>query len=230
MHLPEYWLPRPAFALDHVSKRACDRLLAEAIAHGLHRPFRYTLPIPKWQFLCYLADEHQFALHGSGDASIREFEPRQPHDVTTFGNQRAVYAAADGLWPMYFAIINRTRQKLSLLNGCVRVTCGPDHVSDPFYLFSVSNDVLPYQPWRDGWVYILPRSTFVQEPPFTMQRVTVYSAQLASPVAVTPLARLAVTPDDFPMLASIRGHDDALLAAYVAAVRRGAPWPELPSI
>ncbi len=72
-----------------------------AIAHGLDTSLRYTLPIPKWQFLCYLADEHQFALHGSGDGNIQAFEPRQPSDVTTFGNQRAVYAAADGLWPMY---------------------------------------------------------------------------------------------------------------------------------
>jgi hypothetical protein len=226
MQLPDYWLPRPSFALDAATRRACDQWLAVAIAEGLHTPLRSTLTIPKWQFLCYLADEHQFALHGSGDGAIREFEPRQPSDVTTFGNQRAVYAAADGLWPLYFAIIDRTQQKVSLLNGCMRVARGADQVSDPFYLFSVSHHALASRPWRTGFVYILPRTTFVQEPPFTMGDVTVHSAQLASHAAVTPLAKLAVTPDDFPLLGQIRGHDDTRLVEYVAAVRRGGPLPE----
>ncbi len=226
MQLPAYWLPRPCFALDATTKRACDQWLAQAIAQGLHPPLHYTLPIPTWQFFCYLADEHQFALHGSGDGAITEFEPRQPNDVTTFGNQRAVYAAADGLWPMYFAIINRTRHIKSLLNGCIRVALGPDQLRDPFYLFSVSHHALRYHPWRTGFVFILPRTHFLQEPPFTLGNVTVYSAQLASHAAVTPLAKLAVTPDDFPLLTHMRRHDDDRLADYVAAVRSGAPWPD----
>ncbi len=226
MQLPPYWLPRPAFALDTARRRACDAVLAAAIAQGLDTPLRYTLPMPKWQFLCYLADAHQFALHGSGDGNIQEFEPRQPSDVTTFGNQRAVYAAADGLWPMYFAIIDRTQHVKSLLNGCVRVALGAEQMSDPFYLFSISRHALPYRPWRAGFVYIMPRTHFLQEPPFTIQNLTVASAQLASHVAVTPLAKVAVTPGDVPLFAQIRGHDDTRLASYVAAVRSGTPWPD----
>jgi hypothetical protein len=126
---------------------------------------------------------------------------------------------------MYFAMIDRTQQKVSLLNGCVRVARGADHVSEPFYLFSVSHHARASRPWRNGFVYILPRPTFVQEPPFIIHDVTVHSAQLASHVAVTPLAKLAVTPDDFPLLAQIRGHEDTRLATYIAAVRTGAPWP-----
>jgi hypothetical protein len=45
--------------------------------------------MPKWQLLCYLADDHQLALHSSGDGTIRRFEPRQPNDVSTFGNLAA---------------------------------------------------------------------------------------------------------------------------------------------
>jgi hypothetical protein len=51
-------------------------------------------------------------------------------------------------------------------------------------------------------------------------------AQAASHAAVTPLAKLAVTPDDFPLLTHMRRHDDDRLADYVAAVRSGAPWPD----
>lgn len=226
MHLPDYLIPPPAFALDTHIQRACDDLLTNAIAQGHHTPLCYTLPIPKWQFLCYLADHHGLALHGSGDAHVVEFEPRQPTDVTTFGSQRAVYAAADGLWPMYFAIVDRTQHIRSLLNACVRVSFGEEQVSDPLYLLSVSQQALAHQPWRSGWVYILPRTSFMQEPPFIVQHVHVQSAQLASAVAVTPLAKLAITPADFPLLASIRGHDDERLADYVAAFQAGAPWPD----
>ena len=96
MHLPDYLVPRPAFSLDADAKQACDELLASAVAQGVQTPLRYTLSIPKWQFLCYLADQHELALHGSGNPHIVEFEPHHSADVTAFGSQQAVYAAADG--------------------------------------------------------------------------------------------------------------------------------------
>ena len=89
MQFPAYWIPRPPCSLDDACKRACDQWLAAAIAHGLDTPLCYTLPMPKWQLLCYLADDHQLALHSSGDGTIRRFEPRQPNDVSTFGNLAA---------------------------------------------------------------------------------------------------------------------------------------------
>jgi hypothetical protein len=54
----------------------------------------------------------------------------------------------------------------------------------------------------------------------------VHFAQLASPVPVQPLAKLTVTPQDFPFLAQIRGHDDGRLQEYATALQTGAPWPE----
>jgi hypothetical protein len=50
--------------------------------------------------------------------------------------------------------------------------------------------------------------------------------QLASPVAVTPFARLRVAPRSFPFLGRIRGHDDERLADYARAVLSAAPWPD----
>ena len=50
--------------------------------------------------------------------------------------------------------------------------------------------------------------------------------QLASADPVKPLARLQVSPQDFPFLADIRGHDDERLAEYAQAVMAAAPWPE----
>jgi hypothetical protein len=50
--------------------------------------------------------------------------------------------------------------------------------------------------------------------------------QLASPVAVTPFARVQVPPDTFPFLAQIRGHEDHRLAEYAQAIMAADPWPE----
>jgi hypothetical protein len=50
--------------------------------------------------------------------------------------------------------------------------------------------------------------------------------QLASLVPVKPIARLEVTPEDFPFLKDIRGLDDTRLHEYGQAMQAGAPWPD----
>jgi hypothetical protein len=188
---------------------------------------RYTLPWPKWQFLCHLADHHDIALHGSGDPDIAQFEPRQPVDLTEFGNQKAVYAASDGLWAMFFAIVDRVRVP-SVTNACIRVADETGTVHGPYYVFSVSRSALPLGPWRTGTVYLLPRSTFAVQPPMIFGPNEVHFAQLASSVPVRPLAKLTVAPADFPFLTQIRAHDDTRLQEYATALQTGAPWPDEP--
>lgn len=58
-----------------------------------------------------------FVLHGSGNPGIAEFVPRQPLDLTDFGSRLAVFAATDGLWPMFYAILDRDSMPLSMCNG-----------------------------------------------------------------------------------------------------------------
>lgn len=224
MNLPDYWLTRPNADFDEGARRAFDELLDTTLGTGGCPSIPYTLPWPRWQFLCHLADHHDFALHGSGDASIALFEPRQSNDLNEFGNQKAVYAASDGLWAMFFAIIDRARVT-SVTNACVRLVDEMGIQHGPYYVFSVSQTALPSQPWRTGWVYLLPRGTFIVEPPMAFGANEVHVAQLASFVAVQPLAKLMVTPADFPFLVHIRGHDDERLQEYATALQTGAPWP-----
>jgi hypothetical protein len=226
MQLPSYWLPRPAMQLDQTTQAAFDQLLTTALVQGTGPLLDYTLAAPKWQFLCYLAEHRAIALHGSGSPDITQFTPRQPIDSTEFGSQCAVYAADDGIWALFFAIADRARYPMSLLNSCIRIAQAPAPLGEPLYVFSVSRTALPQQPWRDGMVYLLPRATFIAQPAVQVDTSTIHPAQLASLVPVTPLARLAVTPADFPFLAQIRGHDDARLADYAAAMDTGAPWPD----
>ncbi len=49
-------------------------------------------------------------------------------------------------------------------------------------------------------------------------------AQLASPYAVRPAAKVTVRPEDFPFLADIRGHDQEVITPRAIADPKGFPW------
>jgi hypothetical protein len=223
--LPDYWLPQPPMPLDAETRRACDEQLAQALAHGSEDPFPYTLSIPKWQFLCYIATEHGIALHGSSQAHIARFEPRQSIDLEAFGAQKAVYAAADGIWPLYYAIVDRAKSP-TLNNSCIWLEEADGTLSQRYYFFSISRQAIDQQPYRDGMLYLLPSATFMRQPPMQIGSWLVHTAQLASLEAVTPLAKLVITPADFPFLAQMRTHDDDRLAEYGRAMLQGLPLPD----
>jgi hypothetical protein len=226
MLLPDYWLPRPNLPIDAATRAAFDALIAAARAALGADPINYTLAAPKWQFLCYAAETHHLAMHGSGNAQISVFEPRQSNDLMDFGNRKAVYAAGDGIWAMFFAVVDRDRFKMSISNACLRLADPAGNLSDPpRYIFSVSREALAQKPWRAGTVYLLPRDTFTEQDPIPFGEFEACVPQLASFEPVTPIARLAVSPTDFPFLDQVRAHDGARLAEYARALQSGAPWP-----
>jgi len=224
MKLPDYWLTRPDANLSENARSAFDGLFHSTRPFGGCPEIHYNLPWPKWQFLCHLADHHHLAMHGSGDPNIALFEPRQSNDLNEFGNQKAVYAASDGIWAMFFAIVDRARVN-SITNACVRLEDETGTLYGPYYVFSVSQSALPNRPWRTGTVYLLPRESFMDQPSMAFGASKVHIAQLASTEPVQPLAKLTVTPEDFPFLEQIRGHIDERLQEYADALSTGAPWP-----
>jgi len=225
MILPDYWLTRSGANPDERTRNAFDELLHTTLCISGCPTIHFTLPQPKWQFLCHVADHCDIALHGSGNPNIALFEPRQSNDLNEFGNQKAVYAASDGLWAMFFAVVDRDRVT-SIVNACVRLADQTGTLHGPYYVFSVSHSALPSQPWRTGTVYLLPRGTFTTQPPMAFGSNEVHIAQLASFEPVQPLAKLTITPEDFPFLMQIRGHDDQRLQEYATALQTGAPWPQ----
>ena len=182
--------------------------------------------VTPWQFLCGLADRREIAFHGTGDPNIESFEPREPIDFAPFGQQKAVFATSDPIWAMFYAIVDRDRYQLTLNNGCILLLDADGAPAVPHYYFSVTGGALHRPPWRTGFVYFLPAKSFVEQPAGTYAGHAARIPQLASPVAVTPFARLRVTPNDFPFLAQIRGHEDERLAEYARAVMAAAPWPD----
>jgi hypothetical protein len=224
VELPDYWLSRPLPDPGPELRASFDRAWERALGAG-EAPVVELPPSERWQFLCHLADARGVVLHGSGDPEIDVFEPRQAIDLGEFGNQKAVYAAGDGLWAMFFAIVDRDRIP-TITNACVRLADAAGEVSPPRYLFSISRSALPDRPWRSGTVYVLPGDTFELQPPMRFGEFEARIPQLRSFVAIRPLARVAVEPDDFPFLSRIRTHDDDRLAEYAHAMETGAPWPE----
>lgn len=196
--------------------------LLARIESGLEPVDTYDLRWPVSQFLMYVASTGRFAFHGTGPEPMFALEPRRSNDTDEFGNRRGVYAAADGLWPMYFAVVDR-RRVASLLNACFSVhSLDGDYQSGPWYFFSV--DSAEPAPWRDGAVYLLPIAGFERQEDLVRGRQRIRTSQLFSPHAVRPVARLPVSAQDFPLLGDIRRHDSAVVQARAAADPDGFPW------
>jgi hypothetical protein len=226
MKLPDYWLPLPKDTIDAATRQSFDRLWQSTLELGQNPVIKYTLEAPKWQFLRHLADTYGIVFHGSGNSGIMLFEPRQSNDLNEFGNQKAVYASSDGIWAMFFAIIDRVGYDLSITNACIRLKAPDGTIDGPFYYFSVSQQFIHQKPWKGGTLYLLPAGSFIVQPPMQFGEYEVLIAQLASLAEVRPLARLPVAPGDFPFLANIRGHDDHRLQEVANALGTGAPLPE----
>ena len=136
------------------------------------------------EFLCGIAEHREIAFHGTGDPNIESFEPRHPIDFAPFGDQKAVFATSDPIWAMFYAIVDRARYPITLNNGCVALVDSEGRPGPPHYYFSISRGVLERQPWRTGYVYLLPAQGFVEQPSGMLGDHAARVPQLASPVAV----------------------------------------------
>ena len=88
--LPDYWLQRPNIEIDSQTRSDIDQLFARVKAAGTNTRIDYTFPVPKWQFLCYLADQQEVVLHGTGEPNIQVFEPRPSNDLRVWRADRRI--------------------------------------------------------------------------------------------------------------------------------------------
>lgn len=224
MEAPSFLLPRPPFDLTPARKTAFEDLCQSTPTGGF---VDYRLSYPKWQYLSYLCETREVVLHGSQSQSIGQVEPRQANDVKAFSNQHAIYATTDGIFVIYFAILNRRKYpEMSLFNSCLRAGVSSDQLSDPMYFFSITHSVLLQEPWCEGMIYILPRQSFEQEAAQQMQGMEIVFPHWISTLPAKPTAKLHVGPQDFPFLAQTHGHNDEKLVQLATANPNGFPWPE----
>jgi hypothetical protein len=150
----------------------------------------YHLPWPKYELLHYLVERRGLLLHGSNRATVRRLEPRDQGDFE--GKPvRAVFATDDEIWPIYFAVVDRSLVR-GLANDCIHVR--RDGVRRSRYLFAITGDPADAGSWTTGAVYAVRRRTFVQQP---------QPREWLSPVAVEPVCAVAVDPGDFPFVGDV---------------------------
>ncbi|THF88146.1 hypothetical protein E7T09_02720 [Deinococcus sp. KSM4-11] len=218
MPLPSFWLTRPPFDVD-AHRETLEDLEQAGLASGLvHRPDT----VPVWVLLCWLCDRRGYMAHGTGSGEITVFEPRQSNDVGDFGNRQAVYASSDGIWAMFFAIMNRPAVPMRVVNAAV--TAHVDGQALPLYFFGASRHAVEHRAFRTGWVYLLPGHVFECEPGGEAFGVTYTSHHCASLDAVKPVFRVEVRPDDFPFLDRIHAYEDAQLDERSRRDPDSFPW------
>jgi hypothetical protein len=226
MIIPEYWLKRPAFELTTMQRKEF-RFLHQKMLENPDIPWIENLPVPKWVFLSWLTEEKDVLLHGSSNPEISLFEPRtsDAKDDDEFSQQTAVFAASEGIWPMFYAILDRENFHPRFLNGAPHFEL-PTGLSDVRYFFSVTQDVLEKSPWCEGVMYLLPRDGFILQPSHPLGDFIIHELHWANLKTVKPLAKLKVLPEDFPFLGQVRGHDHDTVQARAKANLSGYPWLE----
>jgi len=200
----------PEIQLTQAKREDFSALLEEILTKRDGEWIDYQLPYPKYEFTRYVSQQDMVIFHGSGNSDIEEFTPVRKsfelRDETGRGNLQAVYGTHDGIWPMFFAIVDRPRLNGSIRNGVMYFQNQDNEVLE-VYNFSINQEQLAERPWREGTLYFLPRE------PFRRLYLTggALSNEWASETALKPLAKLALKPEDFPFLEQIGGHDDSII-------------------
>ena len=159
----------------------------EGVADALLRGEKVTLPAARLDFLRWLGQARGVLFHGSQRNDLVELSTeRKSHDATEWGDQQAVYASSDPVWAIYFAVLRRDNGWRGTRNGSMGIG------DRRFYFFVHNRGSQSPDRFGPGSLYILPSETFVAE------QWLVDTAHLVSHVPVEPLARIDVTPEDFP--------------------------------
>ena len=208
--LVEHLLPQVSVTFHEAKLKAFETLYERTIGFGRGSEVSYGLPYPKHEFLRFLVEHKGLLMHGSNNPDIAVMSPvRFSTDAGAAGNVSGVYADKDHLRPMFFAIVNRQRG-FGLTNGfqdkkddgsfTTRAEVG---VHRRFYFLSIDHKGLQRDPWCSGTVYVLPPETF-----------TDWEGQYTSRVPVEPLMKMAINPEDHPLLHEIWGYE------YYGAMRK----------
>lgn len=208
--------PAPVLTLDSQKIKAFENLFLEARRLGPAAFIDYNIPYPKHEFLRYLVDRKQILLHGTSYPDLKVLLPmRGSTDARAAMNKQSIFASADGIMPMFFAILNRENYVGSLSNGAYRLLDATGAVTT-HYFFSINEEMLKLWPFRSGTVYLLPRDKF--KPAANGHGVMLEEWISQEPVQV--LAKLSISPDDFPLLDAVWGHDELELASLTENIKR----------
>jgi hypothetical protein len=144
--------------------------------------------------------------HGSNNKEINEFYPRRQ---TLFDGKYidAVFSTSDGIWPIFYAVLNRNKLIGNFRNGCLE-----SKNNNRFYFFSLTEETINNDPWTDGMVYILPRESFnkVGKGPITFD-------EWICKEPIKPILRIEVDTSDFVFYnkVSIHKSQESLIKTWI---------------
>jgi hypothetical protein len=200
--------PAPILTLNNQKIEAFESVFLQTRRLGPGAVIDYNLTYPKHEFLRYLVDRKQILLHGSNHSDLKVLLPvRFSTDARAAMNRETIFAAADGILPMFFAILDRENYVGTMSNGAYRL---PDAtgLATNHYFFSLNEEMLKLRPFRRGWIYLLPKDKFK----LAAEGHGVVLEEWISQEPVQVLAKLSISPEDFPLLDAIWGHDEIELA------------------
>src|SRR5215213_3017127 len=207
--------PAPVLTLNSQKIEAFEHLFLEAQRLGPAAFVDYNITYPKHEFLRYLVVRKQILLHGSNYPNLKVLMPmRSSTDARAAMSRQTVFAAADGILPMFFAILNRDNYVGSMSNGAYRLSDATG-LETTYYFFSINEEVLKLWPFRRGTIYLLPRDKF--KPAADGHGVMLEEWISQEPVEV--LAKLSISPEDFPLLDVIWGHNEIELAWLAKTIK-----------
>lgn len=186
-----YQSPKITFSDEEINEY--NKLFDEAInKDGL---VRYTSSFPKQRFIQYIARNRNVLLHGSNNKFIQEFETKRQ---TLYNGEyaNAVFATKDGIWPVFYATLDKSK-----LHGNIRNACLVTRKGKKFHYFSISQESSLSNPWMNGMIYFLPTNTFHKA-----SNELVSFDEWISKVSVIPLARMEVEVNDFYFHSKVSVH------------------------
>lgn len=189
--------------VDEEQRLAFDHLFDTALQSGPNALIDYHLPYPKSDFLNYLCDQRGFVAHGSPLRDLMLLEPiRKSKDISEFGNRQQIFASSDAMWAMWFAILDKDKIDHTS-NGCIRAGSGARRVKH--YFFGLSQNSQADHPFTDGAIYITQAKDFPNQRHIPLlHHLHTEIEEWGSTTPVTPLARLYITPADFPYLDQVQ--------------------------
>ena len=189
--------------VDEEQRIAFDGLIDSALQSGVNTRIVYNLPAPKADFLNYLCDWRGFVAHGSPMHDLETLEPiRKSGDDNEFGNRQQIFCSPDAMWAMWFAILDKNKYNLTR-NGSIRVGVGKKRVK--YYHFELPKSTLEDKPFTNGMIYICRAEDFPDKRPFPI--LNWFNGEVeewGSTKPVTPLAKISVSPNDFPYLNQVQ--------------------------
>jgi hypothetical protein len=206
---------RNLIELNAVEKTLTDQWFTDNIDNTTCQTIDHC-PIDKWRFLTYLCDHKGLLAHGSSRTDLTELIPvaKQRGDLSEFGNATQIFASPDALWALWFALLNRNMKYGGTANSCARQRDAQGRVYKTYWFAIAHENLTESLPLVDGMIYIVRPDSFLDK----------NGEEWGSKANVMPLAKLAVSPNDWPFKDAILGFDRDRLGDLLAESAEAFPY------